>query len=135
MGFFQAVMTPGFALEITGNGWTTGLDSTPIPISGVTLEFFEGPQGATWCTTSVDLSNRRAEYAGQWRLAPNVAGVPLGIAGGTGSLFGSPGQAETANAANYRENVSEASNSLGGGATAESQPWMAGFAYNFEGEE
>lgn len=95
-GLQAAALTTGHALNIAGNGYTTGWESLAAPIVAVDLEYQERG-GATHFVTTLHFSNRRAPFSGATLRRPSMVGQPLGSGGGeAGSLeqtFGQLGEA------------------------------------------
>jgi hypothetical protein len=84
-GLLSAPLLVGHALNILGNGYSTGWESLNAPIIAVDLEYRER-SGATSYVTTLTFSNRRAAFTGAALQRPAVVGQPLGIGGGVGTI-------------------------------------------------
>lgn len=73
--------TVGMSLNITGTGYTTGLDSAAIPVRGVQIDWIRDANGLLWETT-LHLSSRRRPFSGdQFYIHPNYAPPVVGFDG------------------------------------------------------
>ena len=84
-GLLSSALTIGSALNITGNGYSTGWETIAIPITAVDLEYCER-SGATNYVTTLTFGNRRQAFNGAVLQRPSVTGQPFGLGGGGGSL-------------------------------------------------
>jgi hypothetical protein len=79
-GLFEAALTPGVALSIAGDGYTTGWESLALPIYETELSF---PQsGPHLYITRMMCSNRRAQYTGELFVRPSRTGITIGLGEG-----------------------------------------------------
>lgn len=81
MGLLSSVLTPGHAVNLPGNPYTSGWESAALPVQRVTLEYHES-RSPTSYTTTLHVSNRRALYAGEAFMRPSQVGLPVGIPDG-----------------------------------------------------
>jgi hypothetical protein len=100
-GLLSDALLIGWALQIPGNGYSTGWETIDIPILSVDLEYRER-SGATSYVTTLSFSNRRAPFSGAALQRPAVTGQAIGgesfVSGGAlGSLGGSLGMDAVAN--------------------------------------
>jgi len=77
LGLPTTYLTPGQAVSIAGNGYTTGYESLALPVVSVDIQFNAGPEG-TWYTSTLRLSNRRGRYAAEQFIRPAITGQQLG---------------------------------------------------------
>lgn len=80
-GKYLAALTPGIALEIHGNGYTTGWEGLPVPVLEVELRWNSGVE--TQFTTTMRCGNRRASLTSSAYLRPDrqVGGQVLDMGG------------------------------------------------------
>lgn len=62
-GLIAGMLNFGNAVELTGSDFTTGLESTPLPVIEAILDFHEDEAGATSYTMALNCSNRRQRYS------------------------------------------------------------------------
>jgi hypothetical protein len=78
LGLASAYLAPGQAVNITGNGYTTGYESVALPVASIDIQFNAGPEGTSYFST-LQLSNRKARYTGDVFVRPAVTGQQLGL--------------------------------------------------------
>lgn len=83
-GLLSAYLSPGNAVSIAGNGYTTGWESLALPVVSAEIAFQSGEAGTSYLTT-LHLSNRRGRYSSENFLRPNVSREQFG---GSGDSFG-----------------------------------------------
>jgi hypothetical protein len=81
LGLLTDALLPGHAINLPGEGYTSGWESIDIPIARCGLEFNDG-KAAVPVTTSVHLSNRRMPYSGEAFFRPSQVGLPVGLMSG-----------------------------------------------------
>ncbi len=86
LGLLNSVLLPGHAVNLPGNGYTTGWEAVDLPIQRVTLEYHSDRSAVSY-TTNVSLSNRRVPYSGAAMLRPQMSGLQVGLPEG-GEGFG-----------------------------------------------
>jgi hypothetical protein len=104
LGLATTYLTPGQAVSITGNGYTTGYESVALPVASIDIQFNPGPGGTSYVST-LHLTNRQARYTGDVFIRPAVTGQQIG------------GQGWAANA--YSELSHYLQSGLGGGFASE----------------
>lgn len=62
-GLLTGMLTFGQAIQLAASGYTTGLESTPLPVIEAVLDFHEDDLGATTYTMALNCSNRRQRYS------------------------------------------------------------------------
>jgi hypothetical protein len=77
-GLLSSVLLAGVAVNISGNGYSTGWSSLALPVIAVDLEYRERG-GATSYVTTLTFSNRRAPYSGAALQRPAMTGQPFGV--------------------------------------------------------
>jgi len=77
-GLDATFLTPGQAISIAGNGYTTGWESLALPVVSVEIAFRCGPEGGTNYEMSLGVSNRRGLYSSGNFLRPSIQGVAFG---------------------------------------------------------
>jgi hypothetical protein len=101
LGLSSHYFSPGQALSIAGNGFTTGYETLAntggnngIAVASVDIAFQPGPGGTSYVTT-LHLSNRKQRYTGDIFVRPAVTGQQLGLASATGNAaqFAAPAEA------------------------------------------
>lgn len=78
LGKLDDVLLPGHAVNLPGNGYTTGWEAVDLPIQRVTLEYHSDRSAVSY-TTNMSLSNRRVPFAGEQLLRPAQAGLQVGL--------------------------------------------------------
>lgn len=68
-GLYSSALTPGVAISVTGNGYTTGWEGLDLPILECTLRWNSGT--GTQYTTEMSVSNRRAHFSASAFLHPD----------------------------------------------------------------
>jgi hypothetical protein len=98
-GLLSSALLAGHALNVDGNGYSTGWEALNVPIVAVDLQYCERG-GATSYVTTLTFSNRRAPYSGAAFQRPAMVGQPFGgegFGGGVGdaleTMFGVASQA------------------------------------------
>lgn len=81
LGKLDSVLLPGHAVNLPGNGYTTGWEAVDLPIQRVTLEYHSDRSAVSY-TTNMSLSNRRVPFSGEQLLRPAQAGLQVGLAEG-----------------------------------------------------
>ena len=79
LGLAASYLSPGQAVSITGNGYTTGYESVALPVASIDIQFNAGPEGTSYVST-LHLSNRKTRYTGAIFMRPAVTGQQLGLA-------------------------------------------------------
>lgn len=87
LGLLASVLLPGHAVNLPGNGYTTGWESVDLPIQRVTLEYQSGRSPVSY-TTSLSLSNRRVPFNGEALLRPGQTGLSVGLPEGAAGFGG-----------------------------------------------
>ena len=84
LGLATPYLTPGQAVSIAGNGYTTGYETigntggnNGIAVASVDVQFQPGPSGTSYITT-LHLSNRKQRYTGDIFIRPAAVGQKLG---------------------------------------------------------
>lgn len=124
-GLMTGYLSPGQAVSIAGDGYTTGWESLALPVVSLEVVFQSGSQGTSYQTT-LHLSNRRGRYSSANFLRPNITGAQLGadesfsVAGPTFTGVVNPGQ--------FAGGFGQAAGALGGslGQSASSAAGQAG---------
>ena len=78
LGLYTPALTMGIALNIAGNGYTTGWESSAIaavPVVECQLEYGTGPGNATSWITTMKCSNRMAHFDADQFLKPDRTGM------------------------------------------------------------
>jgi hypothetical protein len=78
VGRWDAGLAFGVAVQIAGNGYTTGLEAIPLPVISATLAFNE-TGGASLYTTTLRLSNKRGRNSSEEFLLPQQTGMKWGM--------------------------------------------------------
>lgn len=82
-GLNTTFLLMGESIEIHGTtgstSYTTGWESTPLPVLGCEIIFNSGTEGATSYQMNLQLSNRRGRFTADQFLRPAVSGAQLGI--------------------------------------------------------
>lgn len=97
LGLATNYLSPGQAVSIAGNGYTTGYESAALPVASIDILFNSGPNG-TWYTSTLHLSNRRARYTSDIFVRPSIRGQQFGGGGGGSGTFGYAASLGTAQA-------------------------------------
>jgi hypothetical protein len=63
LGLLPAMLDFGHAIALAASGYTTGLETTPLPVIEAVLDFHEDERGATIYTMALNCSNRRQRYS------------------------------------------------------------------------
>jgi hypothetical protein len=100
LGLPVTYLTPGQAVSIAGNGFTTGYETIAntggnngIAVASVDVQFQPGPFGTSYIST-LHLSNRKQRYTGDVFVRPPIIGQQIGLATAGGnwqSYQGMPG--------------------------------------------
>ena len=88
--------TSGLSVELAGVGFTTGYESTPLPVVGCEVVFNAGPNGTSY-TTSLQVSTRRGRFSAEQFIRPSLTILQLGAGDSTplpGPFAPSGGQTE-----------------------------------------
>ena len=93
LGLASHYFSPGQALSIAGNGYTTGYESIAntggnngIAVASVDIQFNPGPGGTSYVTT-LHLSNRKQRYTGDIFVRPAVTGQQIGGSGWSAGAY------------------------------------------------
>lgn len=78
LGLATLYLSPGQAVSITGNSYTTGYEAVALPVASIDIQFNSGPEGTSYVST-LHLSNRQARYSGAVFVRPAVTGQQLGL--------------------------------------------------------
>ena len=83
LGLFTAALTPGLALKVAGQSYSTPWAVEAIPAVECRLDWHVRPAGGTTYTTTLGLSNRRGAYSADLYVSPQPAGptMQLDLAG------------------------------------------------------
>jgi hypothetical protein len=84
LGINLAVLVPGLAVNLTGHGYTTGLEAAKLPVLHGELAF---KRNTPRFTTVLKASSRRAHHAAAQYEHPPATGLQLGFAMGSGEGF------------------------------------------------
>ena len=84
LGLATSYISPGQAISITGNGYTTGYEAITnyggnngIAVASLEIQFNPGPGGTSYVST-LNLSNRKQKYTAEIFIRPAVRGQPFG---------------------------------------------------------
>ena len=86
LGLATTYLTPGQAVSITGNGYTTGYESVALPVASIDIQFNPGPGGTSYVST-LHVSNRQARYTGDVFIRPAVTGQQIGGQGWAANAY------------------------------------------------
>lgn len=106
LGLLTDVLVPGHAVNLPGNGYTTGWEAIDLPVARCSLEY-HSERSATSYSMNIHLSNRRSPYSGEAFLRPAQTGLSVsGPAGFVGGFDGSANAEAYQNAAAAHQNGS-----------------------------
>ena len=89
LGLATTYLTPGQAVSITGNGYTTGYESVALPAASIDIQFNPGPGGTSYVST-LHLTNRQARYTGDVFIRPAAAGQQIAGQGWAANAYSGP---------------------------------------------
>lgn len=92
LGLDTSYLTPGNAVSVAGDGYTTGWESLALPVVSAEITFQSGDAGTSYLTT-LHLSNRRGRYNAENFLRPNITGAQFGADADSVPALGAGGAA------------------------------------------